>query len=79
MKQKHYSFLDHRRTDFDVDYDEFCKSTAELHVSENKLYLMWGNSLKIYPENDHVSAVFGKMAENGPFFTQFFVFLSRTS
>lgn len=35
MKQKHYSFLDHRRTDFDVDYDEFCKSTAELHVSEN--------------------------------------------
>ncbi|XP_075868615.1 dynein axonemal heavy chain 5 isoform X3 [Nelusetta ayraudi] len=31
MKQKHYSFLDQRRTDFDVDYDEFCKSTAELH------------------------------------------------
>ncbi|CAJ1061771.1 dynein heavy chain 5%2C axonemal isoform X1 [Xyrichtys novacula] len=31
MKKKHYSFLDHRRTDFDVDYEEFCKSTSELH------------------------------------------------
>ncbi|XP_019735638.1 dynein heavy chain 5, axonemal [Hippocampus comes] len=31
MKTKHYSFLDQRRTDFDVDYEEFCKSTAELH------------------------------------------------
>lgn len=34
MKKKHYSFLDQRRTDFDVDYEEFCKSTSELHVSE---------------------------------------------
>ncbi|XP_033984034.1 dynein heavy chain 5, axonemal isoform X2 [Trematomus bernacchii] len=31
MKKKHYSFLDQRRTDFDVDYEEFCKSTSELH------------------------------------------------
>ncbi|XP_036931610.1 dynein heavy chain 5, axonemal isoform X3 [Acanthopagrus latus] len=31
MKKKHYSFLDQRRTDFDLDYEEFCKSTAELH------------------------------------------------
>uniref|UniRef100_A0A3Q1JPI4 AAA+ ATPase domain-containing protein n=1 Tax=Anabas testudineus TaxID=64144 RepID=A0A3Q1JPI4_ANATE len=31
MKKKHYSFLDQRRMDFDVDYEEFCKSTAELH------------------------------------------------
>ncbi|KAM7382615.1 hypothetical protein PAMP_002338 [Pampus punctatissimus] len=31
MKKKHYSFLDQRRTDFDVDYEEFCKSTAEIH------------------------------------------------
>ncbi|XP_076010940.1 dynein axonemal heavy chain 5 isoform X2 [Genypterus blacodes] len=31
MKTKQYSFLDHRRTDFDVDYGEFCKSTTELH------------------------------------------------
>ncbi|XP_044063801.1 dynein axonemal heavy chain 5 isoform X1 [Siniperca chuatsi] len=31
MKKKHYSFLDQRRTDFDVDYEEFCKSTTELH------------------------------------------------
>jgi len=34
MKKKHYSFLDQRRTDFDVDYEEFCKSTSELHVSK---------------------------------------------
>jgi dynein heavy chain len=33
MKKKHYSFLDQRRTDFDVDYEEFCQSTTELHVS----------------------------------------------
>lgn len=33
MKKKHYSFLDHKRTDFDVDYEEFCKNTSELHVS----------------------------------------------
>ncbi|XP_049585235.1 dynein axonemal heavy chain 5 [Syngnathus scovelli] len=32
MKTKHYSFLDQRRTDFDVDYEEFCKSTTELHA-----------------------------------------------
>ncbi|XP_060906983.1 dynein axonemal heavy chain 5 [Labrus mixtus] len=31
MKKKHYSFLDQRRADFDVDYEEFCKSTSELH------------------------------------------------
>ncbi|KAM9353790.1 dynein axonemal heavy chain 5 isoform 3-T3 [Symphorus nematophorus] len=31
MKKKHYSFLDQRKTDFDVDYEEFCKSTSELH------------------------------------------------
>ncbi|CAL8248584.1 unnamed protein product [Lota lota] len=31
MKKKHYSFLDQRRTDFDVDYEEFCQSTTELH------------------------------------------------
>ncbi|XP_063344566.1 dynein axonemal heavy chain 5 isoform X2 [Pelmatolapia mariae] len=31
MKKKHYSFLDQRRSDFDVDYEEFCKSTSELH------------------------------------------------
>uniref|UniRef100_A0A3B5MKK6 Uncharacterized protein n=1 Tax=Xiphophorus couchianus TaxID=32473 RepID=A0A3B5MKK6_9TELE len=31
MKKKNYSFLDHRKTDFDVDFEEFCKSTSELH------------------------------------------------
>ncbi|XP_041963780.1 LOW QUALITY PROTEIN: dynein heavy chain 5, axonemal [Alosa sapidissima] len=31
MKKKPYSFLDQRRTDFDQDYDEFCKHTNELH------------------------------------------------
>uniref|UniRef100_A0A8C8CG82 Dynein, axonemal, heavy chain 5 n=1 Tax=Oncorhynchus tshawytscha TaxID=74940 RepID=A0A8C8CG82_ONCTS len=30
MKKKHYSFLDQRRTDFDQDYDEFCKNTNQL-------------------------------------------------
>ncbi|XP_077576575.1 dynein axonemal heavy chain 5 isoform X2 [Stigmatopora nigra] len=31
MKNKQYSFLDQRITDFEVDYEEFCKSTNELH------------------------------------------------
>uniref|UniRef100_A0AAR2IQT9 AAA+ ATPase domain-containing protein n=1 Tax=Pygocentrus nattereri TaxID=42514 RepID=A0AAR2IQT9_PYGNA len=30
IKKKPYSFLDQRRTDFDQDYEEFCKQTAEL-------------------------------------------------
>uniref|UniRef100_A0A8B9HQN0 Dynein, axonemal, heavy chain 5 n=1 Tax=Astyanax mexicanus TaxID=7994 RepID=A0A8B9HQN0_ASTMX len=30
MKKKPYSFLDQRRTDFDQDYEEFCKQTTEL-------------------------------------------------
>ncbi|TSL82498.1 Dynein heavy chain 5, axonemal [Bagarius yarrelli] len=31
MKNKQYNFLDQRRTDFDQDYEEFCRQTAELH------------------------------------------------
>ncbi|KAJ8415685.1 hypothetical protein AAFF_G00402420 [Aldrovandia affinis] len=31
MKTKQYSFLDQRRTDFDQDYEEFCRNTKELH------------------------------------------------
>ncbi|KAL4616938.1 dynein heavy chain 5, axonemal [Arapaima gigas] len=31
VKKKQYNFLDQRRTDFDQDYDEFYKSTKELH------------------------------------------------
>uniref|UniRef100_A0A8C7VIP0 Dynein, axonemal, heavy chain 5 n=1 Tax=Oncorhynchus mykiss TaxID=8022 RepID=A0A8C7VIP0_ONCMY len=30
IKKKQYSFLDQRRTDFDQDYDEFCKNTNQL-------------------------------------------------
>lgn len=33
MKRKQYSFLDQRKTDFDQDYEEFCKQTSELHVT----------------------------------------------
>ncbi|XP_067093621.1 dynein axonemal heavy chain 5 [Osmerus mordax] len=40
MKKKHYSFLDQRRTDFDLDYEEFCKNTTELH-----------NQLKTFMDN----------------------------
>lgn len=86
MKQKHYSFLDQRRTDFDVDYDEFCKSTAELHVSENKCSLSWENVKKF---TQHITIVeiyfhiFESRTQNGwwflLFFLQFSVFLPRTS
>ncbi|XP_070978962.1 dynein axonemal heavy chain 5-like [Oncorhynchus clarkii lewisi] len=40
IKKKQYSFLDQRRTDFDQDYDEFCKNTAALH-----------NQLKTFMDN----------------------------
>ncbi|XP_028835842.1 dynein heavy chain 5, axonemal isoform X2 [Denticeps clupeoides] len=31
MKNKEYNFLDQKRTEFDLDYDEFCKHANELH------------------------------------------------
>nr|XP_031360558.1 dynein heavy chain 5, axonemal-like [Lonchura striata domestica] len=31
MKNKHYDFLDHRKTDFDQDYEEFCRDINDLH------------------------------------------------
>ncbi|XP_078543788.1 dynein axonemal heavy chain 5 [Lissotriton helveticus] len=31
MKKKQYDFLDQRRTDFDQDYEDFCKQTSDLH------------------------------------------------
>uniref|UniRef100_A0A3B4ZWX5 Dynein axonemal heavy chain 5 n=1 Tax=Stegastes partitus TaxID=144197 RepID=A0A3B4ZWX5_9TELE len=40
-QKKNYSFLDQRRTDFDVDYEEFCKSTSELHVSQLQTRVMF--------------------------------------
>lgn len=33
IKRRPYSFLDQRKTDFDQDYEEFCKQTSELHVT----------------------------------------------
>uniref|UniRef100_A0A7N6BK52 AAA+ ATPase domain-containing protein n=1 Tax=Anabas testudineus TaxID=64144 RepID=A0A7N6BK52_ANATE len=32
MKKKHYSFLDQRRMDFDVDYEEFCKIIVRIQI-----------------------------------------------
>uniref|UniRef100_A0A4W3HHM2 Dynein, axonemal, heavy chain 5 n=1 Tax=Callorhinchus milii TaxID=7868 RepID=A0A4W3HHM2_CALMI len=31
LKKQQYNFLDQRKTDFDQDYDEFCKQVKELH------------------------------------------------
>ncbi|XP_032555884.1 dynein heavy chain 5, axonemal isoform X6 [Chiroxiphia lanceolata] len=31
MKNKHYNFLDQRKTDFDQDYEEFCREINDLH------------------------------------------------
>ncbi|XP_038626369.1 dynein heavy chain 5, axonemal [Tachyglossus aculeatus] len=31
IKKKEYDFLDQRKTDFDQDYEEFCKETNDLH------------------------------------------------
>ncbi|XP_060776773.1 dynein axonemal heavy chain 5-like [Neoarius graeffei] len=40
MKNKQYNFLDQRRTDFDQDYEEFCRQTTQLH-----------NQLKMFMDN----------------------------
>ncbi|XP_056617792.1 dynein axonemal heavy chain 5 isoform X2 [Triplophysa dalaica] len=40
IKRRPYSFLDQRKTDFDQDYEEFCKQTNELH-----------NQLKTFMDN----------------------------
>ncbi|KAF4087596.1 hypothetical protein AMELA_G00072460 [Ameiurus melas] len=40
LKNKQYNFLDQRRTDFDQDYEEFCRQTTELH-----------NQLKTFMDN----------------------------
>ncbi|KAI7806102.1 putative dynein heavy chain 5 [Triplophysa rosa] len=40
IKRRPYSFLDQRKTDFDQDYEEFCKQTSELH-----------NQLKTFMDN----------------------------
>ncbi|XP_051632386.1 dynein axonemal heavy chain 5-like, partial [Manacus candei] len=31
IKSKHYNFLDQRKTDFDQDYEEFCREINDLH------------------------------------------------
>ncbi|XP_062925653.1 dynein axonemal heavy chain 5 [Mobula hypostoma] len=31
LKKKQYNFLDQRKTDFDQDYDDFCKQTDDVH------------------------------------------------
>ncbi|KAJ7395639.1 hypothetical protein BTVI_152782 [Pitangus sulphuratus] len=31
IKNKHYNFLDQRKTDFDQDYEEFCREINDLH------------------------------------------------
>ena len=33
MKKKPYDYLDHRKQEFDVDYEEFKRQIGELHVS----------------------------------------------
>lgn len=32
MKKRPYNFLDQRKTDFDQDYEEFCKEIHDVHV-----------------------------------------------
>lgn len=34
MKKKPYDFLDQRKTEFELDFDEFKRMVAELHVSD---------------------------------------------
>ncbi|XP_010139316.1 PREDICTED: dynein heavy chain 5, axonemal-like, partial [Buceros rhinoceros silvestris] len=31
MKKRHYNFLDQRKTDFDQDYEEFCREINDIH------------------------------------------------
>ncbi|XP_022609362.1 dynein heavy chain 5, axonemal [Seriola dumerili] len=62
MKKKHYSFLDQRRTDFDVDYEEFCKSTSELH---NQLKSFMDNTFEKIQNTERALSVLKKFERLG--------------
>lgn len=44
MKKKPYDLLDQRKSDFDVDFEEFKRSTADILVS----VLLWWSKLILY-------------------------------
>uniref|UniRef100_A0A3B4UMV2 Dynein axonemal heavy chain 5 n=1 Tax=Seriola dumerili TaxID=41447 RepID=A0A3B4UMV2_SERDU len=64
MKKKHYSFLDQRRTDFDVDYEEFCKSTSELHF-QNQLKSFMDNTFEKIQNTERALSVLKKFERLG--------------
>ncbi|XP_026149068.1 dynein heavy chain 5, axonemal isoform X2 [Mastacembelus armatus] len=62
MKTKSYSFLDQRRTDFDDDYEEFCKSTSELH---NQLKSFMDSTFEKIPNTERALNVLKKFERLG--------------
>jgi dynein heavy chain len=47
IKKKPYDFLDQRRTDFDIDYEDFKKNIQDLHVIMNNFKLKLHNNAEI--------------------------------
>uniref|UniRef100_A0A8C0FTI7 Dynein axonemal heavy chain 5 n=1 Tax=Bubo bubo TaxID=30461 RepID=A0A8C0FTI7_BUBBB len=47
MKKRHYNFLDQRKTDFDQDYEEFCKAIKDLHVGIFVMIIIFLSRLQI--------------------------------
>ena len=39
IKKKNYDFLDQRKVDFDLDYDDFKRAIQDLHVIQNSFKL----------------------------------------
>ncbi|XP_076826555.1 dynein axonemal heavy chain 5 isoform X2 [Brachyhypopomus gauderio] len=62
MKRKQYNFLDQRKTDFDQDYEEFCKQTAELH---NQLKTFMDNTFDRIQSTDRALNVLMKFERLG--------------
>uniref|UniRef100_A0A8C4H102 Dynein, axonemal, heavy chain 5 n=1 Tax=Dicentrarchus labrax TaxID=13489 RepID=A0A8C4H102_DICLA len=67
MKKKHYSFLDQRRTDFDVDYEEFCQSTSELGIPDLGIEEKYQRILQNYGRDiEMVSRIYMKQKLDPP-------------
>ncbi|KAF7655270.1 hypothetical protein LDENG_00058640 [Lucifuga dentata] len=62
MKKKTYSFLDHRQPDFDVDYEQFCGNTTEIH---NQLKRFMDTTFEKIPHTERALTVLKKFERLG--------------
>ncbi|XP_078395203.1 dynein axonemal heavy chain 5 [Cetorhinus maximus] len=62
LKKKQYNFLDQRKTDFDQDYEEFCKQTHDVH---SQLRIFIENSIEKIQNTERALALLKKFERLG--------------